>query len=68
MPNIKHHAMNEHLVEGRIKAAAGKVQRQASKVTGSNQQEVKGSIREQADKVEQAVNDLRKVLRESGKH
>ena len=60
--------MNKHQVKGSIKEAAGAVQRQAGKLTGSKKQEIKGVAREQAGKVEKTTGDLQEVLRESGKH
>jgi uncharacterized protein YjbJ (UPF0337 family) len=64
--------MNKHQIKGRIKEAAGEVQEQAGKLTGSKQQELKGHAREQAGKAQKNAGDLKEdlkdVLRESGKH
>ena len=60
--------MNKQLVEGRIKAATGKVPRPAGKLTGSKQQEIKGGVREQAGQVETAKDDLKEVPGENGRH
>ena len=60
--------MNERQVKGRIKEAAGEVQRQAGKLTGSKKQEIKGAVRAQAGKAEKTAGDLKEVLRDSGKH
>ena len=60
--------MDKDQVEGRIKAAAGKVQRQAGKLAGSKKQEFKGGVREQEGKVENTAGDLQEVHRESGTH
>lgn len=64
--------MNKHQIEGRIKEAAGEIQQQAGKLSGSKEQELKGEAREQAGKVQKTAGDLKEnlkdVLRESGKH
>ena len=60
--------MNKQLVEGRIKAAAGKVPRPSGKLTVSKKQETKGGVREQASQVEQAQDDLKELPGENGRH
>ena len=64
--------MNKHQIKGRLKEAAGEVQEQAGKLIGSKEQEAKGHAREQVGKIEKTAGDakdnLKDVLRESGKH
>ncbi len=60
--------MNKHQIKGRLKEAAGEVQQQAGKLSGSKEQELKGHAREQAGKAQKQAGDLKEVLRESGKH
>lgn len=60
--------MNKHQIKGRIKEAAGEIQEQAGKLTGSKEQEARGHAREQAGKTQKTAGDLKEVLRDSGKH
>ena len=64
--------MNKHQIKGRLKEAAGEVQEQTGKLIGSKEQQAKGQAREQAGKAQKNAGDLKEdlkdVLRESGKH
>lgn len=64
--------MNKHQIKGRIREAAGEVQQKTGKLTGNKDQEMKGQAREQAGKAQKNAGDLKEdlkdVLRESGKH
>lgn len=60
--------MNKQQVKGAVKEAAGEVQEQAGKLTGSKKQELKGHAREQAGKAQKTAGDLKEALRDSGKH
>lgn len=56
--------MNRDQVKGRLKEAAGKVQQEAGKATGSLKTQAKGLLKEAEGKVQKnvgdAVNDLKK--------
>ena len=64
--------MNKHQIKGRIREAAGEIQQHTGKLTGNKDQEMKGQAREQAGKAQKNAGDLKEdlknVLRESGKH
>ena len=59
--------MNKQLVEGRIKAAAGRVPRPGGKLAGSEKLQTKG-VREQTGQVEKAKDDLQELPEERGRH
>jgi uncharacterized protein YjbJ (UPF0337 family) len=60
--------MNKQQITGRLNEAAGKVQERTGRLLGSEAQEVKGDARANAGKAESSVEDLKRVLRESGRH
>ncbi len=59
--------MNRDQVKGRGKEAAGKVQKEAGKLTGSTAQRAKGLAREAAGKVQKNLGDARQDLERSQK-
>ncbi|MBA2963165.1 MULTISPECIES: CsbD family protein [Ramlibacter] len=50
--------MNEEQVKGKLKEAAGKVQKNVGEATGNREQEAKGTAREQEGKVQKKVGDV----------
>lgn len=51
--------MNKDQVQGSLKDAAGKVQREAGKITGSKEQQIKGAGRQVEGKTQKAYGDVR---------
>ena len=55
--------MNKNQVKGSAKSAAGKIQRTAGKLVGSEKQQVKGMVKQVAGKAEQRYGDLKEAAR-----
>ncbi len=51
--------MNKDQIKGSAKEAAGKVQKNVGKATGSSEHEVKGAVRELAGKAQKAYGDAK---------
>ena len=51
--------MNRDQVKGRVKDAAGKIQREAGEAAGSLKQQAKGVARQAEGKVQKAAGDAR---------
>lgn len=56
--------MNIDQVKITAKEAAGKVQAQVGKATGSTEQQVKGHVREAEGKAQHVVGDVRKSVKD----
>ncbi len=59
--------MNKNQVNGTLKDAAGKVQEQVGKVTGSEEQQDKGLVKQAEGKVEKAYGDAREIVKDATK-
>lgn len=57
--------MNSDQIKGRAKDAAGKVQREAGKLTGSADQQAKGAAKQVEGKVQKNVGDAKETLNNS---
>jgi uncharacterized protein YjbJ (UPF0337 family) len=55
--------MNKEQVKGSLKDAAGKVQQEAGKITGSKEQQAKGLAKQIDGKSEKAVGDVKSSLK-----
>jgi uncharacterized protein YjbJ (UPF0337 family) len=55
--------MNKEQVKGSLKDAAGKVQQEAGKITGSKEQQAKGLAKQVDGKAEKAVGDVKSSLK-----
>lgn len=51
--------MNKDQVQGSIKDAAGKIQREAGKAVGSERQQVKGAAKQLEGKAQKAVGNIK---------
>jgi uncharacterized protein YjbJ (UPF0337 family) len=60
-------SINKDQVEGRVKEAAGKVQEQAGKMTGSTKQQVQGSIKEAIGKAQATYGDVKSDVHDANK-
>jgi uncharacterized protein YjbJ (UPF0337 family) len=60
--------MNKEQAKGSVKTAAGKVQQQAGKLTGSKQQEAKGIGKQVAGKVQKTAGDAKEAIKSPRKH
>jgi uncharacterized protein YjbJ (UPF0337 family) len=56
--------MNKDQVKGTVKDAAGKVQEQAGKAVGSDEQQAKGQARQVEGKVEKKVGDAKEAAKD----
>ena len=56
--------MNEHQVKGKLKEAAGSVQKEVGKVTGNTDQEARGGAREVEGKVEKKAGDVKQAVKD----
>ena len=56
--------MNKDQVKGAVKEAAGKVQTQVGKLTGSTEQKVKGQIRAAEGKSQQVLGDAKELVKD----
>lgn len=59
--------MNKNQVNGTLKDGAGKVQEQVGKVTGSQEQQDKGVVKQAEGKVEKAYGDVKEILKDATK-
>ncbi len=59
--------MNTNQVKGTLKDGAGKVQEQVGKVTGSEEQQGKGLVKQAEGKAEKAYGDVKEVLKDATK-
>jgi uncharacterized protein YjbJ (UPF0337 family) len=60
--------MNKDQAKGAVKKAAGKVQQQAGKLTGSREQQAKGMEKQVAGKVQQTAGDAKEAIKNPPKH
>ena len=56
--------MNKDQMQGTIKDAAGKVQREVGKAVGSDRQQVKGAARQLEGKAQKAVGNIKERARD----
>ena len=56
--------MNKDQVKGAVKEAAGKVQTQVGKLTGSTEQKTKGQIRAAEGKSQQVLGDAKELVKD----
>jgi uncharacterized protein YjbJ (UPF0337 family) len=59
--------MNKDQVKGAAKDIGGKIQEEAGKLVGSEEQQVKGLKNQVEGKVQQQIGNLKKVLKDAGK-
>ncbi len=59
--------MNKDQVKGSVKDAAGKVQREAGKLTGSTEQQAKGLAKQAEGKTQKKLGDAEEVLKDSNR-
>ena len=59
--------MNKNQVKGMAKDLAGKVQEEAGKLVGSQEQQVKGLGKQIAGKAEKALGDAKEVIKDADK-
>ena len=59
--------MNKDQVKGAIKDAAGKVQEQAGKLVGSEEQQIKGLGKQVSGKVQKGFGDVKEVIKDAVK-
>ncbi len=55
--------MNKDQVKGSIKDAAGKVQRETGKITGSKEQQVKGAARQAEGKAQKSFGNAKEQMK-----
>lgn len=65
--NQKEEAMNKEQVKGAVNEAAGKVQRQVGKVTGSAEQERKGAVRQVEGKAQKTVGNAKEIVQDANR-
>ncbi|MEO7954574.1 MAG: CsbD family protein [Polaromonas sp.] len=56
--------MNKDQVKGSVKEVAGKVQRKAGEIVGSDEQQIKGGAKEAEGKIQKKVGDARATLKD----
>ncbi|MEP6963987.1 MAG: CsbD family protein [Polaromonas sp.] len=56
--------MNKDQVKGSVKEVAGKVQRKAGEIVGSDEQQIKGGAKEAEGKIQKKVGDARETLKD----
>ena len=56
--------MNKDQVKGAVKDVAGKVQKEAGKLSGSKEQQAKGAIKQGEGKLQKGFGDLREKAKE----
>jgi uncharacterized protein YjbJ (UPF0337 family) len=56
--------INKEQVKGKIKEAAGEVQKQVGKVTGNTEQQAKGQARELEGQAEKKLGDLKESVKD----
>ncbi len=56
--------MNKDQIKGAVKTAAGNVQKQVGKITGSDAQQVKGQIKIAKGKTQQALGDAKELVQD----
>ncbi len=59
--------MNKDQVKGVIKDAAGKVQEEAGKLVGSEEQQIKGLGKQISGKVQKSYGDVKEVIKDAVK-
>lgn len=57
--------MNKDQIKGTLKDAAGKVQEQAGKLTGSTEQQLKGLNKQVQGQAQKAVGDVKEVFKDA---
>ena len=57
--------MNKDQVKGAVKDAAGKLQEQIGKATGSRKQQAKGLAKHASGKVQKAYGDVKRALKDA---
>jgi uncharacterized protein YjbJ (UPF0337 family) len=60
--------MNKNQVKGTAKDIAGKVQEEAGKLVGSDDQQVKGLSKQISGKVQKGVGDAQQAIKNSSKN
>ena len=60
--------MNKDQVKGTAKDIAGKVQEEAGKLVGSDEQQVKGLAKQISGKIQKGVGDVKEAVKDSNKH
>lgn len=59
--------MNKDQVKGTAKDAAGKVQEEAGKLTGSKEQQAKGLSKQAVGKAQKGAGDVEEAVKDSSK-
>lgn len=59
--------MNKDQVKGTLKEAAGRVQKTAGKVIGSNEQQLKGIKKQVEGQAQKAVGDIKEVVKDAAR-
>ena len=59
--------MNSDQIKGKIKDAAGKVQRKAGEVANSPEHQIKGTLKQAEGKAQKALGDAKDAMKESQK-
>ena len=59
--------MNKDQVKGKLKEAAGEVQKRAGRAVDSTEQEAKGHAREMEGKVQKKAGDLEEAVKDATK-
>ena len=60
--------MNKDQVKGTAKDAAGKIQRKAGEVTGSDKHHLKGAAKQAEGKTQKAYGDVKEDIKRATKH
>jgi len=60
--------MNNDQVKGAAKDIGGKIQQEAGKLVGSNEQQAKGLANQAEGKVQKKVGDLKEAVKDANKH
>ncbi|MFA6311650.1 MAG: CsbD family protein [Sterolibacterium sp.] len=59
--------MNKDQVKGTARDIGGKIQEEAGKLVGSDEQQVKGLIHQVEGKVQQRIGNLKEAVKDAGK-
>lgn len=59
--------MNKDQVKGTARDIGGKIQEEAGKLIGSDEQQVKGLIHQVEGKVQQRIGNLKEAVKDAGK-
>ena len=57
--------MNKDQIEGAVKTATGKVQKQVGKLTGNTEMQAKGQVKVAKGKAQQVLGDAKKLVQDA---